>query len=703
MSFMNSMMFRIKDKLYYYLVDKNWGVGPEYHRYVDTHPEEHAKNRWKSWWLLLRLNWHYRVLRKTQPLFGISIDSKGGKSNPKRKLPYLDGAESEVSKRRDAIYLAKDLLQYDVVSFDIFDTLVLRPFADPKDLFMIVGKRLNKTEFYRIRTDAEKRAREKATIEKGNREVTIDDIYTIIEERTGIPKEKGIQIELEVEMQYCFANPYMKRVFKILRAQGKAIIIVSDMYIPHASMEKLLANVGYTGYDKLYVSCDYNCSKRTGGLYQYVKRDYSGKKIVHIGDNVASDIQAAQKENLDVKYYKNCHEIGNKYRADGMSDLIGSAYAGIVNTHLHNGIKTYSPYYEYGFIYGGLYILGFCNWIHKKAKKERIDKVLFLSRDGDIYQRVFNMLFNDVSNEYFLWSRIANTKYTLVKNREDFLRRCIFYRALGVFKVTIGNVLNSLSINFMKKYLSDYGLNENTLVIAENVNVMERMFIDHWSEVCDAYKNEKEFLYEYIKNKIKDCRKVAIVDVGWMGSGALGIKYLVEEEFCFNTSIKCWQAAVKPPAHTDVVANVLEEQIEAYIFSRMYNRNHFDVHCNTNRGQNNVFFELFTQASYPSYGGFNSNARFIFDIPEVENYSIIKEIHRGIFDFCENYRNVFIRDSYMMNISGYDSYCPYRFIIRDLKWIKEYLSDMTFARGISGNVETYRLEKIDEMLKQVGL
>ena len=328
------MWRKIKDKLYYYFAEKNWGVRREYGPYVDAHQEEHKKTPWKHWWLLIRLNWHYRILRRTDVLCYTKP------LMPKRRLPYLDGSESGISNRRKEIYVIKDLLKYDVVSFDIFDTLILRPFAEPADIFMIVGKRLNRTEFYRIRTDAERRAREQAKAEKGNAEVTIFDIYGIIEERTGIPRELGVRTEVEAELQYCFANPYMQRIYRLLQEQNKKIIITSDMYLPHDIMERLLAKVGYTGYERLYVSCDYGCSKRSQSLYEYVKRDFVGKSIIHVGDNAVSDIKSAQKSGLATFYYKNVHEIGAPYRADGMSPLVGSAYAGIVNIHLHNGMQT---------------------------------------------------------------------------------------------------------------------------------------------------------------------------------------------------------------------------------------------------------------------------------------------------------------------------------------------------------------------------
>ena len=63
----------IKDRLYYYFAEKNWGVYREYGPYVESHWEEHLTHRWKHWWLLLRLNIHYRVLRREDRLIPVDI------------------------------------------------------------------------------------------------------------------------------------------------------------------------------------------------------------------------------------------------------------------------------------------------------------------------------------------------------------------------------------------------------------------------------------------------------------------------------------------------------------------------------------------------------------------------------------------------------------------------------------------------------
>jgi len=62
-------MGKIKDNLYYYFAEKNWGVRREYGPYVDEHREEHNNKRWKHWIMLIHLNIHYRIFRKKDWLY----------------------------------------------------------------------------------------------------------------------------------------------------------------------------------------------------------------------------------------------------------------------------------------------------------------------------------------------------------------------------------------------------------------------------------------------------------------------------------------------------------------------------------------------------------------------------------------------------------------------------------------------------------
>lgn len=695
---------RYKDYLYYYFAEKNWGVRREYGPYVDAHQDEHLTKRWKHWWMLFRLNWHYRILRNNSLLY---LETKNnniyGKQNIsknkiKRKLPYFDGSESSSGKRISPVHIAMQLLQYDVISFDIFDTLILRPFEKPIDLFYILGKRLNMPEFYNLRINAEKQARDIAATKNGSREVNIYDIYDIIEQQTGLPKKLGVQSEFEAELDYCFANPYMKNIFEMMQEQNKTIIIVSDMYYPHDMMKKLLYKNGYRNYDKLYVSCDYACNKHGKGLYKYVLNDNKGKSIVHIGDNRISDVKCAQECGIKTIYYPNVNVMGEQYRADGMSDLIGSAYRGIVNAHLHNGVRMYGKYYEYGFIYGGLYVIGFCNWIYKKAKLQNVDKILFLSRDGKIYQNIFSSIFNDIPSEYFLWSRIANTKYTFERAKYLSFETAIRTRAGEKDIYTIGELLSSLEIESLADKLYKYNLSKDTIILNENIPLIEKFISENANSIIESYQLQMEYIKKYIKEKIGDAKSIAIIDVGWLGSGPMGIKYIINNLMELNCEVHCWQAAAVSSSAAKIEANILDNEIDAYLFSKEMNRNNYDTHTNTNKGLNHIFFEMFTQDTSPSYSGMSDTGSLKFTHPEIENYSYVRDIHKGIYDFAMIYSKTFKYDKYMYNISGYDAYLPFRMTIKDLKYFKNNMSDFVFKRTIGGNEST---EILGDIIKKV--
>ncbi len=691
---------KLKTKLRYLFVERNKFILKEFSDYVNHTPGNHKMQPY-AWWLLLRLNFKYRILRCKMPESYRKQIARTGTS----KLPYLEGAESSLHNKLLPFRFAAKLLKNDVISFDIFDTLLLRPFARPTDLFYILEEKLHTTGFVDIRKKAEREARDMALLQKGNHEVTIFDIYELIEQKTGIPKDVGVKVEFETEMEFCFPNPYMQVVYRSLLSQGKKMVATSDMYLPEDMIRQLLDKCGYTGIEEIFVSCDNNCNKRNKGLfYLMIKKVGKKNKIIHIGDNGQTDIKAAQEVGLDAQHYKNVHLAGNQYRADGMSELTFATYAGIVNTTLHNGLDTYSPAWEFGFIYGGLYILGFCNWLHQKAVQNNIDKILFLSRDGSIYKRVFDYLFDDVPNEYMLWSRIVHIRLNADINRIDFINRMVRHKSTSVVQVSIGQMLHFLDLDRLAAYLPAYSLSELMIINPENAKLLEKVFYDHYDEVANNWNDESEKLREIVKEAVGDAKRVAIVDVGWLASGPMAIKDMMHRKWNMDCDVFCYIAGslnYSDPALP--LTNLMKGDVEAYLFSRSYNRNLYDTHVKTNKRTNCIYFELFTQAEHPSFYGVGKDGSYIFDVPEVENYQNVHEIHDGIFAFCKQYTEVFAKYPYLFNITGYDAYLPYRMIIRNLDFIKKNFGAMSFSRTVGGDSETQSLETIEQILSKYKL
>lgn len=273
------------------------------------------------------------------------------------------------------------------ISFDIFDTLLLRPFASPKDLFEFLGKKIGDDGFAKARIKAEELARQ----ETNEEEISFDDIYTYID-----AKYKDVkQLEVDSEEQLLQPNQEAKEAFDLARRLNKDIYIISDMYLDKNFIEKLLEKKGFAGYSKLYVSSFYKKTKRTGTLFRQFICDnkLSESDVLHIGDNEWSDYRICVKLGLNAYHYINNvdkHKVEDKRLVDLYStkSLSRSLLIGLNNIGLHNCTE----YWErIGFNFAGPVTYFFAKWIYEKSKEINATDILFIGRDGFYLQQVFKL------------------------------------------------------------------------------------------------------------------------------------------------------------------------------------------------------------------------------------------------------------------------------------------------------------------------
>ncbi|MBO7219128.1 MAG: hypothetical protein J6V40_04045, partial [Clostridia bacterium] len=364
-----------------------------------------------------------------------------------------------------------------------------------------------------------------------------------------------------------------------------------------------------------------------------------------------------------------------------------------------NGIQTYNPHYEYGFTYGGLYVLGFCNWIYRKAKEQGVEKILFLARDGDIYTKVFNKMFSDMPNEYVYWSRIANLKYTAEHNRSDFLRRLVEHKAHSVPQQTLKNVLSSVGLYALIPELKKHNLQQDLVLTQQLVDTVKTFLIDNYDKIVKTYEKEAKVAEDKFRQIIGKHKKVAVVDVGWLGSGPMGIKWLVEEKWKMPCEVKCYMAASSLRDSSINIDRIVSEDLETYMFSPTINTDLLLTHLGSNRGTNNMYFELFTQACHPSFAGFCENGEYKFDVPEIKNYPVTKEIQRGIVDFANLYLHFTKHDTYLRNITGSDAYMPFRFVSQRLDYLMGLFSNVSFSMNVGVNVKGQKQETLGDINK----
>ena len=70
------------------------------------------------------------------------------------------------------------------------------------------------------------------------------------------------------------------------------------------------------------------------------------------------------------------------------------------------------------------------NGFMKEVKKLNADKILFLSRDGDILKKVYTKMYpeDSMNCDYVYWSRIAAAKITADYYKYDYFRRFLYHK-----------------------------------------------------------------------------------------------------------------------------------------------------------------------------------------------------------------------------------------------------------------------------------
>lgn len=655
-------------QLYNMLVNRQTGIKIRYHR---VHDGAKGLKKFWSWVYLFLLNFTYYCLRVKR----IGVNPQDDIYEEKKVRLH---ESSELGKSMDTERLIEKVHSADVVSFDIFDTLIFRPFSAPVDLFSILGEKLEILDFKNIRIMQEQLARLDHFEKNGNYEVSLADIWNRIEREVGISAEAGMRQELELEKTLCYANPKMLKLYDSVRQAKKTIVITSDMYLTSDILRDLLHKNGYSGFKEIYVSSEYGASKAEGSLFEILKKKYQGKKILHIGDNVVSDIENAHKAGLDTFYYENVNKHSIEFRAYDMSALIGSAYRGVVNNHIYCGVQPYSVEYEYGYIYGGLFVLGYCAFIHDYCTKNHVEKVLFLSRDGDILKQVYEKLYPDDEVVYVFLSRLSVTKLMAGFNKFDYYRRFIFHKVNQGY--TVQQILKSMELEeYGEQILKDSNISQEDKLTNKNASELKALIENRFDLVKEKYDIQIKGAKKYYDAILKNTSKVVAVDIGWAGSGALSLDYLVNKVWNISCDIIGIVAGTNTihNAEPDASEPFLQSgKLVSYLYSQSHNRDLLKKH-DPNKDYN-VFWELLLSSPTPQFKGFyegnvvrsDSEDKYDKDLDITlqfgkydANLNGIKEIQKGILDFVSQYRTHFGDPvngpfAYMYSISGRDAYAP---------------------------------------------
>ena len=572
-----------------------------------------------------------------------------------RPLP-AGQSESALAQGLPPRELAFRLARWDVVSFDLFDTLLLRAADRPETVFALAGARLGYPGLAPLRKEGEAAARRAKRAAAGSGEVTFAEIWARVERLTGIPAGEGMAAELAVERALCRANPYFLPVLRELRRRGKELVLLSDMYLPGRFLQELAEQAGLGRFARCLVSGEEGVSKGEGGLFSRLAGLYPpGTSFVHLGDHPQADVRQARQAGFAAIPYGNVHRAGGPCRARELSPLVGSLYRGVVNGRFYNGRRAYSPAWEYGYAYGGLFALGFCRFLRRRADALGLDRLLFLSRDGAAPLALYRRLYpGDRRPVYAHWSRRAGLLVCAGLLPWDFFRRFVHHRV----GEPLARVMASMELGpLLGEACRQLGRGPGEALTARGARALEAFLRERWPQVLELYAPQREGAGLYYKGLLKGCARAGAVDMGWAGTGPVTLSLAARRLWglpCAITGLLGGCASANAPEWQASEPLFLSGQLESYLFSPYKNRDLWAFH--DPRRDHNLFWELLLGAGEGSLLGFTPQGEP--RLGENPHPGLAEEIHRGAMAFCEDFLRLEEGLGFPLPISGRDAYGP---------------------------------------------
>ncbi len=484
-------------------------------------------------------------------LAGFRID-RSAKALAMSPTPNLEG---EMLVRLQALI---NQPQTEMVSFDVFDTLICRPVEKPADLYNFLDvQALALTDgiavgFGQVRKLCEVETR--ARLEGIQAEITLSDIYDTIAQYYGMPRadlEDLRQAEMALEIDHARVRPFGRKLFDLAKASGKPVNLISDMYLPHDTITQMLEKAGYAGqYDRLFVSCDQDATKASGALYPIVLGELGIKAaaLVHVGDNKQTDILMAQDHGIRAFRWSSSIDWMRENAAfkSSFSPRIGagekarSAVAGTTARRLFDAplpktqlesLSGGDPH-RLGHAVLGPLLTGYMLWLGREAKRDKVSDLFFMAREGWVLKEVFDALHPpgpDVPKTHYLLGSRRAVRVAACRKEADVMALLAMpydpeVPLSALLEGRFGLVLKEADM----PRLLELGITDRDMHLDRSFAHRQYLCATvqaYMSEILQHAAGERDNYLGYLDNAgFLAVQHPAIVDVGWKANiqGALG-------------------------------------------------------------------------------------------------------------------------------------------------------------------------------------
>ncbi len=343
-------------------------------------------------------------------------------------------------------------------------------------------------------------------------------------------------LELELEKLALRPAPGITDVLAGLKALGKRLIFVSDMYLPEPVLRELLRHCGLEEYfDAGYVSTDHGMRKASGRLFSRVleREGLRPEQLLFIGDDENSDQMQPARLGISTLRVQDPAERQRRRRLEAAQQSAESNPFWAAH-YVHEVLRNESLHvreegdgnYEVGrLVAPGL--VAFVIDVIERAERLGIEHLYFLAREGLTLLKIFSLLrrsgvFRRIPQAHYLFvSRASTILASMPELSWAELQR--FWRQYD--RQTLRSLLNNLSLpaEVFLPLAAECGLTDPNRPIAspESDEAFRRFLESRKVQVAftQARDRARAELERYLRYRgLMGSQRVGLVDIGWKGS-----------------------------------------------------------------------------------------------------------------------------------------------------------------------------------------
>ncbi|MFJ6417037.1 CDP-glycerol glycerophosphotransferase family protein [Paeniglutamicibacter sp. NPDC091659] len=300
-------------------------------------------------------------------------------------------------------------------SFDIFDTVIHRRGVLPVSVFYAMQERIRSSNLnfprYLVDRFPEARQQAEAAVRENRRkrrefqssgmlEIQFEDIYQKLASTFMLSDEQCQALmawETEIEVSDTLPNAAMIDKVRELKNEGNDVILISDMYLPEATIKRMLAKADPLLAElPLFLSSTVGLQKSTRRLYLHVYRElsYDYEKWVHTGDNDHADIKSARAMGIQtVKRRTPTFDAYERALVRQIPNYDGYQLASMLHGNRWGMQRT--SHEQFSFRHVALYLVPYVDWVVSDALRRGYKTLYFVSRDGHHMKRICDALIEE--------------------------------------------------------------------------------------------------------------------------------------------------------------------------------------------------------------------------------------------------------------------------------------------------------------------